>query len=420
MNEVLILGLIILVGFVGRVVFKYTKIPESLFMILIGLAVGPVFGIVDQALFAEYQSLVVTITLVIVLLDSGLKLDIFDTMKSMVKALSFTLLVLIFSTFFVGTFFILIGWEPLYALLIGVVSSGTTTIITASLLPRLKVPEDIKQILIMESIINDVTLITAAVILVQVIDVGFIELGQLISLLFGPIAIAVVLGLVFTLLWVSVLWRFYKRVELAYVFTMGVLFLLYSLVDILGGNGAIAVLVLTLILGNLPLILETFLGEESPLKYGFLKRYSMGFKTLQRFDDILDGIKESQVDFAFFVQNFFFVYLGVIFNPAKIDLVLIGVCIAIILLMFISRYVSARIMALSDPKFKKHSKIVASLVARGFTATFIALLPETKGIKVPLFKEIVLIMVLFSTVATILGSIIYERRLKTTEGNDSN
>ncbi|MEE9458506.1 MAG: hypothetical protein V3V84_01945, partial [Candidatus Bathyarchaeia archaeon] len=87
---------------------------------------------------------------------------------------------------------------------------------------------------------------------------------------------------------------------------------------------------------------------------------------------------------------------------------------------FVSRYVSARIMALSDPLFKKHSKIVASLVARGFTATFIALLPETKGIKVPLFKEIVLIMVLFSTVATILGSIIYERRLKTTEGNDSN
>ena len=66
MNEVLILALIILVGFVGRVVFKYTKIPESLFMILIGLAVGPVFGIVDQALFAEYQSFIVTITLVIV------------------------------------------------------------------------------------------------------------------------------------------------------------------------------------------------------------------------------------------------------------------------------------------------------------------------------------------------------------------
>jgi cell volume regulation protein A len=420
MNEVLILALIILVGFVGRVVFKYTKIPESLFMILIGLAVGPVFGIVDQALFAEYQSFIVTITLVIVLLDSGLKLNIVDTMKSMIKALSFTILVLIFSTSIVGTFFILIGWEPLSALLIGVVSSGTTTIITASLLPRLKVPEDIKQILIMESIINDVTLITAAVILVQVIEVGFIDLGQLISLLFGPIAIAVILGLVFTLLWVSVLWRFYKRVELTYVFTMGILFLLHSLVDIFDGNGAIAVLVLTLILGNLPLILETFLGEESPLKYGFLKRYSMSLKTLQRFDDILDGIKESQVDFAFFVQNFFFVYLGVIFNPAKIDLVLIGICIAIILLMFVSRYVSARIMALSDPNFKKHSKFIASLVARGFTATFIALLPETKGIKVPLFKEIVLIMVLFSTLATILGSIIYERRLTTKERNGSN
>jgi cell volume regulation protein A len=419
MNELLILGLIILVGFVGRVVFKYTKVPESLFMILIGLAVGPGFGLVDQAVFVEYGSFVVKITLVIVLLDSGLKLDMFDTVRSMVKALRFTLLVLVFSTLFIGVFFMVMGWAPLHALLIGVVSSGTTTVVTASLLPRLQVSDDIKQVLLMESIINDVTLITAAVIIIQVLGLGIVDLGQLVSLLLGPVIIAVVLGLGFTVLWVSVLWRLYTRQELAYVFTMGVLFLLYSLVELLGGNGAIAVLVLSLTLGNIPLILEALLGEESPLQYGFLQRYSMSLTTLQRFTDLVDEIKASQVDFAFFMQNFFFVYLGIIFDPAKIDFMLIGICFAIILLMFASRYVSARIMAFSDPAFKKYATFVAGVVARGFTATFVALLPETKGITVPLFKEIVLIMVLLSTFVTILGTIIHERRLKPEPSNAS-
>ncbi|KON29643.1 hypothetical protein AC480_02780 [miscellaneous Crenarchaeota group archaeon SMTZ1-55] len=419
MNELLILGLIILVGFVGRVVFKYTKVPESLFMILIGLAVGPGFGLVDQAVFVEYGSFVVTITLVIVLLDSGLKLDMFDTVRSMLKALRFTLLVLVFSTLFIGVFFMVMGWAPLHALLIGVVSSGTTTVVTASLLPRLQVSDDIKQVLLMESIINDVTLITAAVIIVQVLGLGIVDLGQLVSLLLGPVIIAVVLGLGFTVLWVSVLWRLYTRQELAYVFTMGVLFLLYSLVELLGGNGAIAVLVLSLTLGNIPLILEALLGEESPLQYGFLQRYSMSLTTLQRFTDLVDEIKASQVDFAFFMQNFFFVYLGIIFDPAKIDFMLIGICFAIILLMFASRYVSARIMAFSDPAFKQYATFVAGVVARGFTATFVALLPETKGITVPLFKEIVLIMVLLSTFVTILGTVIHERRLKPKPSNAS-
>ena len=81
MNELLFLGLIILVGFLGRILFRFTKIPESLFMIVIGLCVGPIFNFVDQSLFEGYTALVATITLVLVLLDSGISLNVFDTMS---------------------------------------------------------------------------------------------------------------------------------------------------------------------------------------------------------------------------------------------------------------------------------------------------------------------------------------------------
>ena len=148
MNELLIIGSIILIGFVGRIVFKYTKVPESLFMILIGLAIGPLFHVVDSAVFEDYTTLVATVTLILVLLDSGITLNIFDTKECLGRALIFTFLVLVFSTVLIGVFFMFImGWDPLFALLMGVVSSGSTTIVLAFLLPRLKVPMVIQNIL---------------------------------------------------------------------------------------------------------------------------------------------------------------------------------------------------------------------------------------------------------------------------------
>ena len=55
--------------------------------------------------------------------------------------------------------------------------------------------------------------------------------------LFTPFAIAVATGAIFAVLWVNILWKFYKGEELAYVFTVGMLFTLHSLVEHVGGRG---------------------------------------------------------------------------------------------------------------------------------------------------------------------------------------
>ena len=78
MKELLIMGSAILIGFIGHALFKYTKIPESLFMIVIGLIVGPFTNMVNPSEFVSYTPLIVTLTLIIVLLDSGLSLSIVD------------------------------------------------------------------------------------------------------------------------------------------------------------------------------------------------------------------------------------------------------------------------------------------------------------------------------------------------------
>jgi NhaP-type Na+/H+ or K+/H+ antiporter len=375
-------------------------------MIIIGLVIGPLFNVIDPTRFSRYSSYVITITLIIVLLDSGLSINIVDMIHTLGKALGFTILVLVFTTFCVGGFLYMIGWELLHALLLGVVSSGTTTIVVTSLVTRLSLPREIQQILIIESIINDITLITAAIVLLQLIQLTVIDTLQMVLFIVQPIFIAIILGIFFAIIWVNVIWWFYKSDELTYVFTIGILFFLYSLTELLNGNGTIAVLILSLSLGNLSAILEILFRRigiwPSPTAIRNLSKRSQ---------QVVAGIKKTQVDFAFFIKNFFFVYLGIIFDLSKLNLILVMICLGIIAIMFGSRYLSTRIVGLIDPKFKRYSMIISSVVARGFTATFVALLPSTEGIEIPQLTEIILLMVLLSTFACIIGSIIYESRV---------
>jgi cell volume regulation protein A len=411
--DILLLGLIILIGFVGNILFKYTKVPESLFMIVIGLVVGPVFHVVDQTLFMSYIPLVSTLTLIIILLDSGFSLSISRTVRSLGKAVRLTLLVLLFSTVFIGGFMYLMGWSLLHALFIGTISSGTTTIVVSYLLTRFSIPDGVRDALILESIFNDVTLITMSVILLQLIQLQTVSLSQIVMTFVEPIAIAVLLGVVFMVAWVSVLSRIYRGEELVYVFTLGVLFILYFLVEAMGGIGALAILVFSLTLGNLPLLIDA-IQDELILRKHVLSEYQVEtFQFLrERFQEITRQIKNSQINFSFFIKNFFFVYLGIIFDVENLNVTSGLIALGIIALMVISRYVSVRVAARFDPEFKQSTTLMTLMIARGFTATFAALMPSSEGVEIPRLKEITLIMVLLTTLITITGAIVYERRVQ--------
>jgi len=415
--NILLLGLIILISFIGHILFKYTKTPESLFMIFIGLAVGPVFKLVDQSAFITYMPLVSTITMIIILLDSGFSLTLEGTVKNLGKAIRLTILVLIFSTALISTFmYFVMGWDLFQALFIGSISSGTTTIVIVHLLTRFNVPDIVKDTLILESIFNDVTLITISVILLQIIKIQTFDLGQIVVSFLGPIAIAFILGLTFSLMWVGILWKLYRGDELIYIFTLGALFTLFFVVEVMGGIGALAILIFSLTLGNLPTIIDN-IQDELILRKRVLSEFQLEtFQFLsQRFTNITREIKHTEIHFSFIIKNFFFVYLGIIFDLENLNYISIVISIAIILLMLVSRYLSVRISALFDSELKKFTPLMTMMIARGFTATFVALMPASKGIEIPHLKEITLILVLLTTLITITGTIIYEKLVKRIE-----
>src|SRR3989344_3503905 len=137
-NGILILGIVILIGFIGKFFFNKTRFPESVFLLLIGILLA----------------------LVVVLLDSGLTLNISKALKNAPTALIFTILVMLSTVAIVSAVTVLFfGWPLINGIFLGIIGSGTTTITITHLVEKLSVGKNTKTLLVLESIVNDITLI---------------------------------------------------------------------------------------------------------------------------------------------------------------------------------------------------------------------------------------------------------------------
>ncbi|HID73135.1 TPA: hypothetical protein EYP38_04285, partial [Candidatus Micrarchaeota archaeon] len=162
----LIIGAVILIGFIGNLVRQRTNIPDSLFLIVFGLLLGPVTGLVPGQALLEFVPIVSVAAMVTILVESGIGFDIFRIMGSFGRAALLTFLIAIITTALITgflTFFY--GWEPAHAALLGLISSGTTTITAMSLLNSLNIPNKIRRLVFLETVINDFTLILGTFII---------------------------------------------------------------------------------------------------------------------------------------------------------------------------------------------------------------------------------------------------------------
>lgn len=387
-----------MIGFLGNVLFKRTKIPEILLLIVIGILIGPVLNLVNPEDFLSISSFVSTIALIVILLNSGMEMNVKRLLKNSPTAMIFTLMVFILSIVLVSLFLHrVIQWPLSHAIILGVISGGTTTITVMTLISRLSVSEDTKNLLLMESVINDITVITGVVLLIQVVKFKVVNIQQILNLMVGGTSTAILFGFLAAVFWIFILNRYLEKHPLNYVSTLGIIFILYDLVGLVGGNGAISALVFSLTLGNFGDII-TKLRIKTPLLIP--ENY---LETLKRIETIQIGI-------MFFVKTFFFVFLGVIFSFKNLTYEILIISFGIISILFIARSFSTRILSIYEKKYSgKESFLISVMLPRGTTATVVSFLPMEEGIIIPGLTEIVLLLLFISTIIAIFGSVIYER-----------
>src|SRR5436309_9266129 len=123
----LVAGIIIL-GFGGELFFKRTGVPSFLFLIFIGILLGPVLGAIPGQQLLPILGTVATLTLIMVVFYSGMDTNIRTVVSGSGRILMQVTLYVIPSIIVIGVIqHFLLGWDLLQSLIFGSIIGGETT-----------------------------------------------------------------------------------------------------------------------------------------------------------------------------------------------------------------------------------------------------------------------------------------------------
>jgi len=393
LNVLTIMGFTVIIAVIGHTFFDKTGVPESVFMIMFGLILGPLSGIISINEFSGIIPYVFTLSIVIILLENGLTTDFQMVLETMKSSTIFTIIVLLVTSLLCGMFLrFFLGWSIVSSLILGVICSGTSTLPIMYFTSRMRLNPDVTQMLIFESIINDVTIITMVSLIIQGLTPSTGSSVPLLSLIKVLVARAVGLGILFSLAWTVVLVKVKEDLSLKYLTTLAISILLYYLCESWGGSGVIAVMVFGITIGNLPAFFRSHLLIRQRVLWFFTK------------------IEIMQDEVTFLVKNTFFFLLGLMFNVEAVTIKILLVALVLTILMIISRWVSYKIIGFVDRRYINNIWFVSLMVSRGFTAGLTAFMSVEKGLQMPVITDVVIVLILFTNLAATLGFIWITRK----------
>ncbi|MEM2994406.1 MAG: cation:proton antiporter [Candidatus Bathyarchaeia archaeon] len=350
-------GSIIVIGFLGNYFLERTGFPDMLFLIVLGMLIGPVTGVADSASIMGLAPYLAALALVFILFDGGMSMNIYRVFSESPRAavlagVGFLFNVVVISLFMM--FFVIPDFPPLYSALFGTMYGGSSSIAVISLVSKLKPSEKCKAILSLESAITDIFQIVFSLVIIEVILTGKVDLISVGQSVASRFSIGIVLGVLFGIFWLSTLKRII-RATYVYMLTLSVALLVYSFSEFLGGSGALCSLLFGVVLGNEKEIYR-MLRMERPL------------------NAVIDtGLKRFESEVAFLLRTFFFVYIGLIVTISEIRTVIIGVIISLVLLLL--RLGAVKIATARCSELAEERPIMNVMLIRGLAAAVLATLP---------------------------------------------
>ena len=382
-----LVGVTILIGFLGTRLFKRTGIPELVPVLVLGLLIGPVLGLVEAEPLIDLAPAFGAIALVIILFNAGLNLDLYRVLKQIPRAtllavMGFVLSVLVTA----GVANLFLELSIYRSLLLGCILGGSSSIIVLPIVQALKVDKKIQTILSLESTLTDIFVVVMALIVIEFIIGGTMDITSTFQIIASRFSVGIILGLVIGLLWLSV-FPAIRRDPYRYTATLFVAFLVYAVSEFLGGSGPLSTLIFGIILGNGPSISE------------MLK--------LKREIVIGSDVLIFHSEFSFLVRSFFFVYIGIISSIRDPFLIIFGVIISVLLLnvRLVASYVSSLRSGL-----KKYRLLTAAMLPRGLATAALCTLPVGLGIAgTESFPDIGFVVILTTTMISVAGTVFLKR-----------
>ncbi len=399
-----IIGVVILLGFIGEMFFSFTKIPSILFLMLAGLILGPIYHVFNQQFFINFAPYLSTLVLILIMFSGGLELNFITVFKSSIYSMFLIVIGLFLSIALAGGFFYIMGGGNLMqSLMLGTIVSCSSSSVIMPLLSNINVSDKNKTVIAIESTFNDAFSIIILIVLINFAknsstNVNYLSTAGNLLYSFG---ISSVIAIAFGIIW-FILLKYISKTKYAYSITFGGMLILYLIIHFVGGNGAVAILVFGILMGN-----EELLNK---LKINFLK---MSLKD--------SSIKQFNYEFSFLIRTLFFVFLGVIVELSHITWEFTDRLFIIIVMIIVGRYIGAsftfyleNLKKPPEEKLPKREKyFLWSMIGRALATAIMAYMPLSAGIAgTQDFPEYAFLVIIITNILLTGGVYFYSRYAK--------
>ena len=379
-----IIGLLIFTAHLFSEIFSRKRIPDVLFLIIIGLLIGPIFHWLSPDSLGNAGSLFSGITLVTILFESGTQLRFSALKDSFRGALRLTALNFIMSAIAVW----LVAWlalkiDPVVSMMLGCILGGTASAVVIPIVRQMRMSEKPAIMLILEAAIGNVFSIVLALALMQAIKSRHVEFGAILGDIFSSFILATVMGLFGAIFWALILDQV-RNIKYSILTPPAFVFIIYGINEWMGFSGAIAALAFGIGLANIDGIYNAWLKK-------FIKKVPVNLNETERslFSELV-----------LLLKTFFFIYVGISIQLKRWEPIVIGLGISI--LLFIIRIPAVR-FAISKKEGIPEKEVVfmSALNPKGLTAAVLATqaLIYIPDIETAMFvRNIVFSVILFSIV----------------------
>lgn len=307
-QEILILMAgIILLGFIGEYGFRKKRIPDMILLLLIGIAIH-YSGIISSGTINSLETFVGlfgTVALTLIVFGGVIEVDINTISSSFKKGITLALTDVFFTMIIVTpVLYFIFKISLIISLLISAIIAETSATLVIPMIERLVVREDLLNTVKIETIMNSVFNIIAALLILNIIGSNLTPLN-LASSFFANISEGIILGALVGFLWVFVV----KTADTPHLYmaTVGILFFLWGISEYLNASPILAIFIFSIIIAG-----------STRIKY-LLNR--PGYVDLKK-------LVEFNTEIQFFVLTFFYVYIGLLINVLNLYSLILALAIS--------------------------------------------------------------------------------------------
>jgi potassium/hydrogen antiporter len=377
MNPTLILAALaalVFIGFALEELFRRTGIPDVLVLLIFGIVLGAL-GVIDLEKVRGFDRVFTTAALVLILFEGAVRMRLGELKTALRGSLALTISNFAFSIMGVFLLSMLVfGMAPLSALIFGVIMGGTSSAVVIPMVGLLRMRQETRTSLSLESALSDVLCIVFALALVGAATAGALSWKAIgLDLGWGLLG-ALVIGGGAGAGWAIGLRKLRQR-RSSFLAVGAAVFLVYAVGEALGTFGAIAVLAFGIVLGNATTLARSLPAREL---------------------EVSEGERFFLAEVAFLLKLLFFVYLGARLDLRGYQPIVFGVVVTAIILA--ARIPVVHLSLRPNVTPRRDAIIGAVLAPKGLAASVLAGLPKQAGLSEGAFIEATTFGVVFFSI----------------------